>query len=346
MRKLHLLITFLLIISCNKKEKDSFKINGHINGYDKEYIYIDYGKIRDSALIKDNKFYFNGEVENPTIANLSIGSVSTIDKPFYIENSYIELEIIVEKKVYNDTEVNFITVDTLKGTKTAHIQRDFEIFKENNSSDIDWDNKLFKKLSQLLSENPQNGYSGDLLAEISKDSILNRNQLKTLFEKLNISSQSNHSLATIRNVINPKTKLEIGSYMIDFELPDQNDNIVNTNKFKGEILLIDFWASWCIPCRKQNLKLSRIYNRFKKNEFNVLGVSLDTDKAKWLNAIKKDSILWDNVIDINNFDGEIAAIYNISHSIPHNFLINSEGIIIAIDITMKDLEVELEKYFQ
>jgi len=167
-------------------------------------------------------------------------------------------------------------------------------------------------------------------------------RIQGVYEKLDLTSQSPVTIMYIKRKIYSIESLKIGKPMIDFELPNEKGNSINTRQYRGSILLIDFWASWCAPCRKQIPKITEVYEKFKNRNFKILSVSIDNDKSKWLIALEKEKNQWDNVLENKEFSSEIANEYEII-SIPNTFLIDENGIIIANNPTMQELEDYLSK---
>ncbi len=126
----------------------------------------------------------------------------------------------------------------------------------------------------------------------------------------------------------------------DFTLNDISGKNVSLSSFKGKYVLVDFWASWCAPCRRENPNVVAAYNKYKNKNFTILGVSLDNDKEKWQEAVKKDGLAWSHVSDLKGWESEVAATYAVQ-AIPANFLLDPEGKVIARDLRAEALEAKL-----
>ena len=143
-------------------------------------------------------------------------------------------------------------------------------------------------------------------------------------------------LLLIVDTSNLSAQLKIGDKMPHIVLKNQSNEEVNSNQFKGNFTLIDFWASWCAPCRLGNKKLVKLYNDFGADKIHIIGISVDTDKSKWIKAIAKDKIKFTQLIDPKGFDANTAIQFGVEE-LPYKFLFNQEGILIAVNPTDEEI---------
>ena len=127
----------------------------------------------------------------------------------------------------------------------------------------------------------------------------------------------------------------------DIALPTVNGDTIRLSSLKGKVVLLDFWASWCGPCRNSNKLLTKIYPKYKAKGFEIFAVSIDDDKNKWKNAIKKDKIDWLQVNDGGGWDAQTAVKWNIN-AIPTSYLVNKDGKLVAMDLEGRELEKALK----
>ncbi len=136
--------------------------------------------------------------------------------------------------------------------------------------------------------------------------------------------------------------LAVGKSAPDFELPTPDGQNIKLSSLKGKVVLIDFWASWCGPCRAENPNVVAMYNKYKGKNFEILGVSLDSKKDKWTEAIAKDKLTWKHVSDLNGWQSAAAKLYGID-GIPNTYLLDKNGVIAAKNLRGKELEAEVAK---
>ncbi len=150
--------------------------------------------------------------------------------------------------------------------------------------------------------------------------------------------------ASLQNQLKAMKGRSAGGEAPDFTQNDPEGKPVSLHDFRGKVLLIDFWASWCGPCRRENPNVVRVYEKYKDKGFEILGVSLDRTRDRWLQAIEKDKLNWYHVSDLKGWKNEVAALYGV-RSIPHTILLDAEGKIIATKLRGKALENNLKKIF-
>lgn len=137
-------------------------------------------------------------------------------------------------------------------------------------------------------------------------------------------------------------QINVDDTIPSISLKSSKNKEVNITSFKGKYILIDFWASWCAPCRLGNKKLVKLYNEISQDKIEIIGISIDTDANKWLKAIEKDKIKFTQLIDSNGFDAETAVQFGVDE-LPSKYLFNQEGILIAKNPTEEEIIKLTEK---
>lgn len=170
------------------------------------------------------------------------------------------------------------------------------------------------------------------------------NEYILVAESLSKTHPSFGFLPKLQEQVNILSLANVGTLAEDLAYPDPDGNIVSVSSLRGKYVLIDFWASWCKPCRFENPKVLELYKKYKDKGFEIYGYSLDKDKDAWLNAIEEDQINWVHTSDLKFWQAEGAKKYGVQ-SIPATFLIDPEGYIIARDFRSAELEQKLQEIF-
>jgi peroxiredoxin len=146
----------------------------------------------------------------------------------------------------------------------------------------------------------------------------------------------------IISISSVSAQMKIGDSLPDFKLKNNKELTINLASLKGKTVLIDFWASWCAPCRIANKKLVPFYNQHKKDNFEIVGISLDTDKTKWMNAIQKDKLEYEQLIDPKGFDAKAALLFGVEQ-LPTAYLFDASGKLVVINPTEEQILMQIKK---
>jgi len=173
----------------------------------------------------------------------------------------------------------------------------------------------------------------------------NHDELKTMLNGFSAAARNSAIAEKMYHSIEIATITAVGNMAPDFTQNDPNGKPVSLKDFRGKYVLVDFWASWCGPCRAENPNVVKAYNTFKNKNFDVLGISLDENEAHWKDAIQKDGLLWTQLSDLKGWDNEIARYYGIQ-AIPFSFLLDPNGVIIAKGLRGEALRQKLAEILQ
>jgi len=209
------------------------------------------------------------------------------------------------------------------------------IFQKNMA---DYSNAVLK----FVNDN-KNSLAG-FYAATSLDVVKYESQLIAYTDEIKGSFQDNPGVQQFIKQMEKAKPISIGHKAPEFTTAGIDGKPVKLSDFKGKYVMIDFWASWCMPCRQENPNVVKQYNTFKSKGFNILGISLDKDKAAWQKAINDDKLAWAQASDMNGFEGPTQVLYGVE-AIPSNFIIDPQGNIVAKNITGADLEAFLNKTF-
>jgi len=305
-------------------------------------------KWKDSTVIKNERFSFTRPVENPGRYTFLTdrGYSSGTWRDIYIDNGPIQL--VAEAGRINKLKLSgtksakdFMAFDSLltkdhlyenrilewQMTQDAQIKKDSVLAKKAYQFRMKNDSILQALSLQWVSQHPGSAMSSFILYGQFLYSI---GMLDTLLPKL--TAKDNILYAEMRERVDAYKATGIGMSAPLFTQNDPEGNAVSLSSLRGSYVLIDFWASWCVPCRAESPFMIPVYNKHKDKKFSLIGVSLDDSKSAWLEAIKNDSLPWIQVSDLNSWQNEIAKKYYI-HSVPANYLISPEGKIVAKNLS-------------
>jgi len=371
------LLVFLLapVFAVAQPPAQQFKIKGELKAFkpvDKVYLFYRDGEnmVRDSFQIKDGSFTFQGNVTEPSAAQLSVKYVQAAgeERP---KQEY--MQVFLEPGNLTITAKDSIDNHSLSGSKA---QQDFDKLlkavdayspqlkklydaygtarKAGNKEEMDQiekqidavDNEMKEKVyAAFLKSNAQSPVALYALKQYAGWDV-DAAKVEPLFNQLPASLKQLPSAVALKDQIDIAKKTAIGSYAMDFTQNDTLGNPVSLSSFKGKYVLVDFWASWCGPCRAENPNVVKVFNKYKDKNFTILGVSLDRPNAKekWLKAIHDDGLAWNHVSDLKYWDNAVAKQYGI-RAIPQNVLIDPQGKIIAKNLRGEDLEQKLGEVF-
>ena len=343
--------------SCTSEKKElGYTINGQAKGIaDSTLIKLKAdNKILDSTLILNEAFTFNGQVEMPKKVYVMVDNTRDFSS-FWLENTSIDFS--AKTGAFSEAQISGSdlqkTHDILKEriNPLRKRQDSLSVLLFNDSLSLEYRKTVFevyeksrseesKKQQEFIKEYPNSLVSLDIL-NIYK-TTWGKDIVKDLYSNVSDSLNDNKDVLSIKRYIDLSQNLKVGDTFVDFSQVTPDGATVKASDIKSKVTLIEFWASWCGPCRATNPSLVKIHKEFKPLGFEILGVSLDQDKDAWIKAINEDKLTWTNVSDLLGDENEAALIYNVS-GIPDNILINDKGIIIARDLRGADIRETLEE---
>ncbi len=355
----------VMAVACHNEQKNSntggFTINGIVRGMDSGWIYFSHydsaRDFKDSVRIKQQQFTYTGKVSAPsqffmwvrtskgmqqidlfvedTLINMQVNKdtmINTVITGSPVEDQFIEYKKAL-KPIMDKTMQLYGAYDDARSAGNKPAMDSIEKLMDNV------DKEKQDMVKGFVEKNP----SSIIGAWAVSTTFLYEPDLKLLEEfygKFSPSVQQCKYAKTIKKEIDVEEKLQPGMVAPEFTQNDTTGKPVALSSFRGKYLLVDFWASWCHPCRNENPNVVAAYKKYKDKNFTILSVSFDKNKANWEKAINDDGLMWTQVCDLKAWENEAGQLYGIK-AIPSNYLLGPDGKILAHNLRGEELVKKL-----
>lgn len=369
MKKITLLALFTLsIISCNNLKDNEFLISGTANGIEngkKVFVEIqdENGVIaKDTGVIENGKFELKGSTDNIDLGFIRIEN-EKINLPIILEEGKIKINIVKDSLQKSTIEGTFNNdkFQKFNNESVAILEKVKKFEKENNpkmqkalaAKDTVTVNKIKKEYQNFqndmndysktfIKNNPDAFISVLLLENFLMREYIPATEIKSFYDKLDKKLVNTKSAQNIKKTLDLMLAVVVGKPAPKFSAKSPEGKLISLDESLGKVTIVDFWASWCAPCRKENPNVVALYNEYHSKGLNIIGVSLDQDAKKWKDAIAKDNLSWIHVSNLKYWDEPIGKQYGIS-SIPATFILDAKGNIVAKDLRGDALRAKVKE---
>ncbi|MBD1393481.1 TlpA disulfide reductase family protein [Mucilaginibacter glaciei] len=360
--RLLLIVSFAILISACGQKNNNVTIAGKVTGFkDGTVLYLEDVsgediKIIDSARITNNAFSFSDTLSSPVL-NARIRTADGSDyRFFYMEKASMTFTakkgkfrqaIITGSKTQDDdnqlaeiTSPFDLKADSLNKLYTKNTSKAEAAKISGQQNEVR--NQEIAKTADFILAHPASFVSVHNLNVYG--SSMGKTKTQKLYDALSTEMKQTAMGKGVAEYLKYNKDLNIGDIYADFTQPDSSGRNISISNYAGKVILIDFWASWCGPCRAENPEAVKSYQKYHDKGFEIVGVSIDraSEKADWIAAIKKDKLTWPNVSELNGDRNTAALMYGIN-GIPDNFLINKAGVIIARNLRGQALRDKLKE---
>ncbi len=373
-----LLTVITVLISCNRAGENEYIISGTVKGIaDGKTVILEkqdgMGQVvpLDTVKVKDGKFTMTGSAKEPEIMLLQVEAIQG-KVPFVLENG--DIKIIVDKDslqkskfsgTFNNDVFSKFNDDLTKFQKD--FQKKLTTFQNANmakmnaaqeAKDTITITKLMKEYQLIQKEgmefyikfaeaNPKALLSALILDSMLNDPAVDLVKIKKIFasfspelKKYKPGKSIQSKLDKIEKPVTVAAAANVGSLAPDFTGPNPEGKSISLKQSLGKVTIIDFWASWCKPCRAENPNVVALYAKYHAKGLNILSVSLDKEASAWKAAIAKDKLTWNHVSNLKEFEDPIALQYGIN-AIPSIYILDAKGVIIAKDLRGEELNAKI-----
>lgn len=362
MRKLTYLVVAaaaLGMVACNGN-KPGYVVTGTVEGAtDGDTVFLTNRVNRqfvnvDTAIIANGTFTFEGVQDSAVNRYVTSGKGENVKMTdFFLENGKIHIELTANKHSTIGGTSNNDAYQEFKAQRDAINEREQAIYDSMSDSTLteeqktaktkemdELEDKMFDTVKAAIEKNITTPVGIFMLGQYNY--FMDYTELEALLAKVPESYRNNETVVRVQDLVNTSKATAVGQKFVDFEMltPDGKPMKLSDYAGKGKVVLVDFWASWCGPCRREMPNLVEAYAKYKGKDFEIVGVSFDQDSKAWQNALKKLNMTWPQMSDLKYWNSEGAKLYAV-RSIPHTVLIAGDGTILARGLHGEELQTKV-----